>query len=178
MNDSKISVRYAKALFQAASESKLEKKVFENLTEIVKAFDTNEFKFFLYSPVIKKSDKKKIFVNALGSFIDPLTMNFLQLLLSHNREQYLFRIARYYKTLYNKAFGIVEVDITFPVSINLEISDRIRYILKDTYKSEITLNEHINPAIIGGFILKINDEQYDASVRSSLKRMKAALSLN
>lgn len=177
MNESKISVRYAKALFQAASEIGSEKVVMENLKIITEVFSMPQLKIFLESPIIKKSQKKKMFIALFEDRIDALSMNFLNLLLQHNREVYIIRIARNYKKLYYDKNAILEASISFPVAISIEQKAHLLKTLQDTYNSEIDLSEHVKPELIGGFVLRINDEQYDASVRSSLQRMKKALSI-
>ena len=178
MNESKIAVRYAKALFQTASESNLEHKVRNDLKVIINVVKMEEIITMLLSPVVKQSDKKRVFNDLFKDRINQLTMNFLELLLQHNREIYIERIARYYQKLYNEKNNIKIADITTPIPISKDLVDHLHLILKNVFNSEIEVNMHINSGIIGGFILKIDDEQYDASVRASLKRMQKELELN
>ena len=178
MNESKISVRYAKALFQAASETALEQEVMNDLKVISKVIIMPEIINMLQSPVVKNSDKKRVFMDLFKEKINILTMNFLELLLQHNREIYTARIIRYYQKLYNEEKNIKIAEITTPVLIKKDQNEHFRHILKNMFNSEIELTMHIKPEIIGGFILKVDDEQYDASVKGSLKMVKKNLLLN
>lgn len=178
MNESKISVRYAKAIFQTATQMGLEQKVMDDLKFILTVISMPDIISMLQSPVVKTSDKKRVFIDIFKAKVNPLTMNFLELLLNHNREAYTGRIARYYQKLYNEDKNIKIADITTPFEISKDQYENLRLILKNNFNSEIELSLHIKPEIIGGFILKVDDEQYDASVRTSLKRVKKELHSN
>ena len=177
MNESKISVRYAKALFQAAMEEGAEVLVMNELNEITNTLCNPDIKSVIQSPVIKPGQKMKLFTTLFNDRFSKLSMAFLELLLKNNRESFILRIARHYKKLFNEAKNIREADITMPIEINDEQKESISNILKDVFNSEIELHTHINPAIIGGFVLKIDHDQYDASIRYSLEKLKKSLSL-
>ena len=177
MNESKIAVRYAKAIFYAASEKGLDKTLLDDLKLITDTLRMQELKVLFQSPVIKKSDKEKVFSALFKERVNPLTLNFIGLLLKHNRESYVERITRYYQMLYNKKNGIKIADITLPVPVSKELKEQLKLKLKTLFKSDIELNEYIKPEIIGGFILRIDDELYDASVRNSLQKIRKTLIL-
>ncbi len=175
MNDSKISVRYAKALFQAADEGKVLPQVMQDMDLIMKVYALPDFRAVLDSPVVKTSDKKKVMDGLFTAKVSALSMNFINLLLSNKRESYLPHISRNFKSLYKKSMGILSAEIVVSEGIDKGQTEKFRALLKKTFNSDIELEEIIKPAILGGFILRVEDEQFDASVASGLAKVKKQL---
>jgi len=175
MNDSKISVRYAKALFQAAEEAKVLPQVMQDIDLIMKVYNLADFRAVIDSPVVKTSDKKKVSDALFFGKVSALSMSFIELILANKRESYLSHIARNFKTLYKKSQGILSAELVVSESIDKSQAETFRNILKKAFNSEIEMVEHINPDILGGFILRVEDEQYDASVSSELAKIKRQL---
>ena len=175
MNDSKISVRYAKALFQAAEEANVLDKVMQDVEMIMKVYAFPDFREVLDSPVVKTSDKKKVTQQLFSGKISSLSMSFFDLILSNKRESHLANIARNFKTLYKQNQGIISAEVVTAEVIEKYHIEQFRNLLKKIYKSEIELQEKIKPGILGGFILRVEDNQFDASVASGLNRIKKQL---
>ena len=175
MNLSKISVRYAKALFLAALEAKNLKKVMYDLDFIMKLHQDDRFREVLESPVVKPSDKKKIINELFSGKISKLTLDYLILLLSNKREIYIPDISRHFKTLYKQNMGVRSAELIVPEKVDNQFIIKFKEVLKKTYNSEIELEEKIKPEILGGFILKVEDEQYDASIASGLAKIRKKL---
>ncbi len=177
MNDSKISVRYTKALFSCANEAGIADNVMRDLTCIAEIVRTDDFKYLMQNPVIKTSEKKNIINKLFTAKIEELSLKFIILVIQNKRESYLERIIRNYHGLYRAHKGIISAELIVPVKVDKEIINRFHNILRDFFKAEIEFSEKVKPGILGGFILKIDDEQYDASVSSSIAKMKETLSL-
>jgi F-type H+-transporting ATPase subunit delta len=177
MNESKIAVRYAKALFLSANESKVLESVKTDMYLISEVLKENElFRGFLYSPVTKPSALRKVINTAFGDGkIEPLTLNFMGLLIQNNRIQYLQQTALVFFTIYRKHKGIKSATLSTVSELNDTFKVKFQQVLKDIYKAEIDLAIIQKPDIIGGFVLKVDDQQYDASIATRLKNMRAAL---
>lgn len=175
MNDSKISVRYAKALYQSALEGSLLKEVMNDVLLIERAWETAGFLEMLYSPVVTTSSKKKVVSSVFKENISQLSYDFMMLLLSNKRETFLEAIFRNFKALYKEHEGIKSAEITLSSAIDESIKKKFLALLEKTFDSKIELTEQMKPEIIGGFILKVEDQQYDASVSSGLKKIKKRL---
>lgn len=175
MNQSKISVRYAKAFFMAANEAGILKKVMEDFDFFMRVHKEGRFREMLESPVVKPSDKKKVVNELFSDRISRLSLDFFKLLLANKRETYIPDIARNFKTMYTRSMGIRNAELTVSEKVDKEFIEKFKEILKKTYKSEIELEEKIKPEIIGGFILKVDDEQFDASILSSLANIRKKL---
>jgi F-type H+-transporting ATPase subunit delta len=175
MNQSKISVRYAKALFMAALDAKNLKKVMEDVDFFMKVHKEGRFREMLESPVVKPSDKKKVVNELFSERISKLSLDFFTLLLANKRETYIPDIARNFKVLFKRNMGIRSAELTVSRKVDKEFIEKFKDILKKTYHSEIELEEKVKPEIIGGFILKVEDEQFDASVSSGLAKIRKKL---
>jgi len=176
MDQSKISVRYAKALFMTAFEANTLSEVNTDLEAIMSEYRRNLFREILESPVVKPSEKRNMINEIFTGRISKLSLDFLNLLLINKREKYIPAIMRNFKSQYKQSMGIKSAELTVARKIDEKFMSSFKDLLKNTYNSKIELVEKIKPEIIGGFILKVEDEQYDASISSSLVKMKKKLS--
>jgi F-type H+-transporting ATPase subunit delta len=176
MNESKISVRYAKAIFQLAQEKGMLENVrndFEMVRLIMKDFV--DFNMYLKSPVVKPSKKVNLVNELLKGKISDISLHFLGLVIQNKREDQIESIVRRFTYIYREHKGIKSAVITTAVHLDENLKQKLQTILVSTYKTDVELELKENNSIIGGFILKIQDQQYDASVASELKRMRTTL---
>lgn len=177
MNESKISVRYSRALFQSAVEKKLLDKVFQDMIYISELCRMNEVKEVLDSPIIIPSKKKTIFHAILEKNVEKITLSIVDLLIKNGRESYLPAMARVFRDDTLKFKGITETYLTTAVPVNDKIKKQITELISSVFKTKVELKENIDSGIIGGFILKVNDNFIDASVRNKLRKIKKGLSV-
>lgn len=177
MNDSKISVRYSRALFQLATEKNLLDKVNNDMIFISEICKMNEVKEVLESPIIKPSKKTAIFQSILKENTEGITLSLVALLIKNGRENYLPAVARVFKDETLKFRGITETHLTTAVAVNDKIRKNISELITSVFKTKVELKETIDNEIIGGFILKVNDNYIDASVRNKLRKIKKELSV-
>ncbi len=93
MNDSKISVRYARALFQSAVEKKILDKVLQDMIFISSLCEMEEVKEVLVSPIIVPSKKKSILSGILEKNVEKITLSLVDLLIQNGREDHLPAVA-------------------------------------------------------------------------------------
>lgn len=175
MNDSKISVRYARALFQTALERKNLDQVNQDMlfiSEICKAPETKEF---LRSPIIVPSKKEAIFHKMLGDNVEPITLSLIDLVVKNGRESFLPAIARVFIHETKKFKGITESVLTTAVKVDDNVRKQISELISEVFKTKVDLKEIIDPEIIGGFILQIDDSYIDASIKNKLRKIKKEL---
>lgn len=175
MNDSKISVRYAKALFESALDYNILDQIRNDMVDVQTISLVPEFQKLLLSPIINESQKNKILEELLKSRAQSLTMSFMSLLIRNGREQYIPAIARNFADLYRHHKGIKAATFITATQVSDAIEKRVEKIIKEAMKSEVEMKSESNEDLIGGFIIRIENRQYDASVASSLKRVKKKL---
>jgi F-type H+-transporting ATPase subunit delta len=175
MNESRISVRYARALFESALDKKILDRVNQDMILVGHICNLQEVREFIYNPVIRPSRKTKIFHNLLGKDLHELTLSLIDLVVKHGREKYLPAITRMFIHNTRKHYGITESVLTTAVKVDLNVKKQVTDLIEDLFKTKVDLNENIDDSIIGGFILKVEDNYIDASLRNKLRKIKKEL---
>jgi F-type H+-transporting ATPase subunit delta len=176
MDLSKISVRYAKALYLIGKEKDLLDQMKNDIVLISGNMSSvPDFKSVIESPVIKPSQKIKAVNLIFKGQIQELTLNFLNILIKNKREDSLAGICRRFLDIYSKEKGIKTALITTAIDIDQNISKVLSEILAKEFNAKIEIEYKQNPDILGGYILKVGDQQFDASVANSLRKIKQAL---
>jgi F-type H+-transporting ATPase subunit delta len=175
MNESIISVRYSRALFQSALEGKILEKVNEDMIFISQVCKVPETKEFLHSPIIFPSKKIEIFHAIFKGNVESITLSIIDLLVKNGRESYLPAIARVFIHETKKYKGITESVLTTAVKVDAKIKKQITDLLSDVFKTKIEIEENIDSEIIGGFILRVDDNYIDASIKNKLRKIKKEL---
>jgi F-type H+-transporting ATPase subunit delta len=175
MNDSKISVRYSRALFQSALEKNILDKVNQDMIFIAEICKLPEAKEFLHSPIIPPSKKEEIFHKMVGNNVEIITLSLLDLVVKNGRESFLPAIARVFIHETLKYKGITESVLTTAVKVEDKVREQIKELITSVFKTKVELTENIDPEIIGGFILRVDDKYIDASIRNKLRKIKKEL---
>jgi F-type H+-transporting ATPase subunit delta len=176
MNLSKISVRYARALYSLAEEKKITEEVRKDMSLIHDIFHSSrELEQYLNNPVATPSEKYKLIHKVFDRAVNPLTMKFLDLVLRNKRENHIRDIARMFLSQFKKEQGITEVFLSTAVRVDPPLADRLIQLLKQE-KRKLEVRQTINTALIGGFVLRVDDLQIDASVATQLRRISRDLS--
>jgi len=176
MSDSKISVRYSKAILEMSREKDILEAVKTDMDFIGQCVNQiPEFKMVLDSPVIRTSEKRTLFKKSIGENIHPVTLAFINLIFNNRRETNLESIIRYFMYLYNKEIGIKPAVLLTPARLNPALRDKIIRTISQKMNIKIELQEQTEPKLLGGFIMRIDDYQIDASVASQLAKIKKEL---
>lgn len=107
--------------------------------------------------------------------VQPETLNFIRLITRNRREANLPRICRNFIAMYRKEKGIRTAVFTSAVTLGKAVTDQIRSYLETEMQSPVELSLKVDPTLIGGFILRIDDRQVDVSVAHQLKKIKRLL---
>jgi F-type H+-transporting ATPase subunit delta len=175
MNDSKISVRYSRALFQSALEKKILDKVNQDMIFISEICKIPETKEFLKSPIIVPSKKQAIFHKMLADNVEKITLSLIDLIVKNGRESFIPAIARNFIHETKKYKGITESVLTTAIKVDDKVTKQITDLISEVFKTKIELKENIDPEIVGGFILQIDDNYIDASVKNKLRKIRKEL---
>lgn len=176
MNENKISVRYAKSLFALGKETDallVLKQDIELLYQCIR--EIPELKVVIHSPVIRSLEKIKLFDEMFRAAFNPVTLTFIRLVLDKRREEYLAGISRYFLTLMKTEQGIQAADVVTATPLSENLRQSILNLITRKFKAQVELNESVDPALIGGFILRVGDQQIDASITSKLRKIKQEL---
>lgn len=176
MNESKISVRYAKAFFSSAVEKNLLEAVKKDVDLLIHLLHSQpRLKELLQSPVVKIKDKGVLFDNIFRDRLNNLTVDFLHLLLKNNREVYLMEMCLNFQAMYSKKTGIKSARLITAVELDKSQLEQFNVLIQKHFGGKAEVTTTISDKLLGGFILKVDDLQLDASVATQLKKMRREL---
>jgi F-type H+-transporting ATPase subunit delta len=174
MNQGIISTRYAKALIKVGCDNNCLDALKADMELMSATIGENPmFRQILDSPVIKPPQKRKVMDELLEKRIHPLTLNFINIIIHNRREILLADVARNFVDQYERLKGIKRAHIVSAAAMDEKTKQQLQRQLKALYKSsDVQMTAETNPDLIGGFILRVGDQQYDASLSSGLERIK------
>ena len=176
MKETRAAYRYAKSLIGLAVEQKTVEAVNDDMKLILEVCRANkDFLAVLKSPVIKGDKKKAILHAVFKDKISKLSLSFLNIIILKKRENLMMEIVSEYISQYKNNKGIKTAIITSATKIDSSMREKLLEIIKKQTKSEIELIEKTDVDLIGGFILRVEDNQMDASVSGKLNKMKRKL---
>ncbi len=174
MSAYRIAVRYAKSLHDlAADQNKLE-RVLEDVQAFHGLMQNRDFLLFVKSPVIQHKRKSELMDKMFHDKFDPLTMAFMRILFTKGREKFMGDVAREFLALYKKNKGISTVKLTTASKLDDTTVKALEAKLrKEGITGErIEFHSEVEPGMIGGFILEVDDLVYDASLAQKLESLR------
>ena len=169
---SRAAIRYAKAILDIATAGNNTTAVNNDMKTIVSAIkESGELKDFLANPVVNDVLK----MNALSEIFPSLqaeTKGLFQLLLANKRFEILSAIAVQFNKLYDLASGVEQAVVTTAVPLTAELETLVTNKLKEFSSNTISITNVVDESIIGGFVIRIGDKQYNASVANKLQQLK------
>jgi F-type H+-transporting ATPase subunit delta len=175
MKGTRAGLRYAKAVLAQAEEQQTLAEVNGDMKSIVKTIEENsELQQMLQSPVVKVSDKKAVLLEVFSG-VNATTQSLIGILAENNRIELLYAIASKYSELYDALSGQQTAIVTTAVPLSDELEHKVLKKVQELTGGKAVLENKIDPTIIGGFILRVGDLQYNASVASQLNNLKRDL---
>jgi F-type H+-transporting ATPase subunit delta len=179
MDRNRVTVRYAKAIIDLASENGVLDKVDQNLRVLYVALNEYPgFRDFVLKPVTQNSSKIKKMEELFEADFESLTMSFILLVFENNRESFFVDIIRNALDLSRTVNNIVTAELVVAQELDETLISKLKSRFEQKTLSTIELTTSVDPDLIGGFTFTIDGEQYDASVATSLKSIRKQLDLN
>ncbi len=173
---SRAAIRYAKAILDIATTSGKAEAVNNDMKSIVLAVSQNaELKDFLANPVVKIESKKGA-LSSIFTDVQAETKSLFHLLFENKRFEILGTIAQQYNVLFDESNGVEVAKVTTAFPITPELQSKVLAKIAEFSNKKITIENIVDPAIIGGFVLRVGDKQYNASVASKLSQLKREFS--
>lgn len=180
MNQGLIPRRYAKALFEFASEKGVDEGLYESMRRLIGAFQVEPaLQKAVSNPYVSAADKQNLILAAAaaqGKSLEAL-VDLTKLLERNHRIEFMQGIALAYNAIYREAKKIYSVVITAAAPLQAEELQRIRALVEKHLPEHSTAEflELHNPDLIGGFTVCIDNELLDASVANELKQLRIKL---
>lgn len=172
---SRAAIRYAKAMYDIANEENSVNEVYKDMNFINELNSGSlDFKNLLSNSQINFQDKKKLILSLIKQSND-LTEKLIDLLIHNKRVKIIGDIASSFIQLYNKHNNIKEATIITASPINNELESKILSMINIKDAKSVNLTNVVNPNIIGGFIIRFDGKEYNASVKQNLNNLKTEL---
>ena len=168
-----IAKRYAKALFELAEDGRQTEKVHADMQLIHQAcVDAEDLQDFLKNEVLPAETQEKVLENIFASKIEAVTWVFLKLLIHKGRLEYLDVIAEEFLELVQKSMGAVQAEMIAAENISATQKKDIEARLKKRLHKDVDVNVTVDPQMLGGFTIKIEDQVFDYSLEHQLQSFK------
>ena len=173
-----LAGRYASALFGLARDERQIDAVGRSLDSLASALaESREFAELVASPRVSREEAAKAFAALAPKLgLDPLTTRFLGVLARNGRKGELRAIIRAYRRIAAAHRGEITAEVTTAHPLKDDQIDALKAQLrKRAGGAEVTIDPAVDPAILGGIVVKLGSEMIDASIRTKLNRLAQAM---
>jgi F-type H+-transporting ATPase subunit delta len=174
-----VAEPYAQAIMSVAQSNNLTDRFGDEVRSLLNLIENSpDLRDFLTNPVVKEPAKKAVLRQILGEDSHPYLVNFLMLLVDKRRVIFLEKICEQYLKLLRKLKNTVLAEVSSATELNEEqrqaVADRVKAL---TGAQEVELKTKVAPDLIGGVVIKVGSQIFDASLRGQLRRIGYNLSV-
>ena len=178
MAGTRAAIRYAKAVLSLATDNQKAEAVQADMALIGQSIANNaSLENALKSPVVKLLEKAAV-LDALFPSVSSESKSLFTTLVSNKRVNILGQIATQYGILYDQVNNKENAFVTTAIAMTSELEENVMAKLKTLTTKEVTLHKSVDANILGGFVLRVGDLQYDASVSNQLNTLKRKFIIN
>jgi F-type H+-transporting ATPase subunit delta len=179
MIETKVAKRYAKSLLDLSRETGVIDAVGADMKLFVMVCENNrDLSLLLSNPIIHADKKLSILKKVFEGKMNPVSISFFDIITRKGRESYLEGIAKEFVNQYKRYKGIQTAVITSAVGLDDRLRSEVYRLVKESVKSEVELIEKVDKNLIGGFVLRMEDKQYDASIANELRKLTKEFASN
>ena len=172
----RAAIRYAKAILDIAHSKGVAAEVNDDMILIASTINGNaELSTFIMNPTTRVEMKNGA-VTEVFSGVNGVTKSLFQLMHDNKRFEILSDVASEYNKLFEEMNGMEKAIVTTAIPMDAELEAKVLAKILTFSNKKVIIENIVDPAIIGGFILRIGDQQYNASVANRLQVLKRELS--
>ena len=176
MSSTRAAIRYAKAILDLAHSKNVAEAVANDMKTISTTIANNqELSTFILNPTMKVEVKENALLEVFADS-NAVTKGLFHLLFENKRFEILGEIASEYNNLNDEANGVQVAKVTTAIVMDADLEAKVLAKIATFSDKKITIENTVDPSIIGGFILRIGDKQYNASIANRLQVLKRELS--
>ncbi len=177
MAGARAAIRYAKAVLELAKDQKAADVVNDDMKLIAKTIADSKDLSELQSPVVGSSAKKSVLLKVFKNS-SKITGSLIDTLISNKRLSIIGDIASKYSVLYDQFKGTEVAQVTTVVPLTAELKKKVLAKVKELTGKDVEVKNIIDESILGGFVLRVGDIQYNASIANKLNKLKREFTLN
>lgn len=172
----RAAIRYAKAILDMAHDKGAAKEVNDDMLLIASTIESNtELASFLVSPTATVEMKENALLEIFADS-NVMTKGLFHLLFENKRFEILGDIASAYNRQFDEMHGIEVAKVTTAIPMDADLEAKVLSKILTFSNKKVIIENIVDPSIIGGFILRIGDQQYNASIANRLQVLKRELS--
>lgn len=170
---SRAAIRYAKAVLDQSNDANISEVVFGDMKSVEATIaGSKELRNVLQSPIINGEDKKQALLKIFEGNSE-VTKGLIEILTANKRINLLGGVASSFVSLYNEGKGVKVAKVTTAVPLSSDLEKQVLAKVKEMTGSDlVTLENKVDESIIGGFILRVGDLQYNASIANKLGNLR------
>jgi len=178
MAGARAAIRYAKAVLDLANDQNIADAVNNDMRLVENTIaGSKDLSDMLQSPIVRPSVKKAALLEIFKA-ANSTTVNLIDTLITNKRINILGEVASKYNQLYDELRGSEVATVTTAVPLTDSLKATVLSKVKELTGKEVDVNNVIDESIIGGFILRVGDIQYNASIANQLNKLKREFTLN
>ena len=172
-----LAGRYATALFELAREQKAIDAVSASLDSLKAALrESDDLRQLTNSPLLGRADAgRAVAAVAAQMGLDPITTNFLGVLAGNRRLTQLGPVIRAFAMLTARHRGETTAEVTSAHPLAPDQVEALKARLKSQTGRDVAVELAVDPAILGGLIVKVGSRQIDGSIRTKLNTLAHAM---
>jgi F-type H+-transporting ATPase subunit delta len=178
MKSSRAAIRYAKALILESVEKDSLEEMNSDMHIILNTFEENQNLRSLVESRVVKNSLKLSTLSLIFKSLNPLAIKFINVLSENNRIDLLEIISFKFTELYKNHKGIQSALVTTAIPLNEEMKSEVLSVISKLTNKQTILSNKVDSSLIGGFILRVGDIEYNASFKNKLKTIKQEFTKN
>ena len=179
MEDYRININYAKALFLVANDAGVLDEVNGDMRKVYRVCAENHVLNTVFAnPFMREGKKVAILDDLFGAEVSKVSRLFLTFVVKKRRAVNLKGIANSFIELYRKHKGIVLSHLVTATELDGEALDAVRSRLGNYTQKEIELETTVDPEILGGFSVEFDGNMYDATLSRQVAQLRKEFSKN
>ncbi len=179
MSEIQVASRYAKSLIDLAGEQNAVEAVMKDIELFLETCRANpELQAILKNPIISLDKKANILDGLFAGKVHEMILSFFKIVIRKGRSEILFATAKEFISQYNILKNVVKATVTSASALSKENVSQIEEVVKQSTQGEVILTSIVDPKLIGGFILKVGDKQFDTSISSKLNKLRKEFTQN
>ena len=173
MKGARPALRYAKAILNLAKDTGVETEVNKDMQLIASTISENsDLETMLKSPVIKAVDKKNVLNALFSDKVNNVSLGLFNLLQENKRMIMLEPIAKQYTIIYDYLKSMQIAKVTTAVPLTKDLEEKVLAKIVALTGNKASIENIVDPAVLGGFILRVGDVQYDASISNHFNELR------
>jgi F-type H+-transporting ATPase subunit delta len=173
MSETQVATRYAKSIIDLAVEQSALELVKKDVELFIGTCRANPaLQAILKNPIISLEKKANILDGLFADKLHKMILSFFHIVIRKGRSEILYATAKEFITQYNIIKNVVKATVTSASPLSQQNITQIEEVVKQATKGEVILTAKVDPDLIGGFILKVGDKQFDTSLSSKLNKLR------